>query len=545
VLKRRLRVGIDGLRPGFTKREFAYLRKSKGTPISRLPVRHAAALTLIAATLIGSASLPEYANAQSNPYALDRLFLDSQDSTPLNEVLSFDSATEVDDYFGVSSEQARLAKEFYANGGAGVANMLFARYPYSPARAHLYGANISNSLTVAQLQTIHGPLTLTSQGYNLSGSVNLSGVTSFSQAASRIANAFNKNLPVEAATTGSSIAPESVDFTGSINANIVTVNAVSPGSSIQIGSLVNGFGVPPGMQIAAQLSGTPNGVGTYAVFLHGLTHISPPVPTESLTDTYGVLTIGATSSGTVAVGQQVTGAGILPQTAIEAAFQGSGAGNTWVVNQAQTVASGNMAMTPAPIGVVYNVVQGANDTKTGAFRLQQQGFVNFSSSSLSYVGGTGTAATLLGLTQASGAYDSTPGQIVTSASAFMDNLTQNESGGNEFDSFQTTYSVPGGPRSQEEEALEAWAQSENGQYDFLANYTNSTPPIEGSTSSAQLAFATTGATAPEPSTWAMALLGFASLGLARYRYRLRLWTCLRIRQIGSMGRRPQDLGLLQ
>ena len=178
------------------------------------------------------------------------------------------------------------------------------------------------------------------------------------------------------------------------------------------------------MQIAAQLSGTPNGVGTYAVFLHGLTHISPPVPTENLNDTYGELTIGSASSGTVAIGQEVTGAGILPQTAIEANLKGSGAGSTWVVNQAQTVASDNISMTPAPIGVVYNAVQGATKN-SGAFRIQQQGFVNFASSSLSYAGGTAAAA--LGLTQASGAYNSTPGQIVTSASAFMNNLIQTES----------------------------------------------------------------------------------------------------------------------
>ena len=58
-----------------------------------------------------------------------------------------------------------------------------------------------------------------------------------------------------------------------------------------------------------------------------------------MTETYGVLTVGSASSGTVAIGQQVTGTGVLPCTAIEANLSGSGAGSTWVVNKTQTVAS--------------------------------------------------------------------------------------------------------------------------------------------------------------------------------------------------------------
>ena len=57
-----------------------------------------------------------------------------------------------------------------------------------------------------------------------------------------------------------------------------------------------------------------------------------------MTETYGVLTVGAVTSGTVAVGQQVTGAGVLPLTAIVSNLSGSGPGSTWLVDNAQTVA---------------------------------------------------------------------------------------------------------------------------------------------------------------------------------------------------------------
>ena len=57
-----------------------------------------------------------------------------------------------------------------------------------------------------------------------------------------------------------------------------------------------------------------------------------------MTETYGVLTVGAVNSGSVAVGQEVTGAGVLPQTAIDGNLSGSGPGSTWIVDNAQTVA---------------------------------------------------------------------------------------------------------------------------------------------------------------------------------------------------------------
>ena len=79
-----------------------------------------------------------------------------------------------------------------------------------------------------------------------------------------------------------------------------------------------------------QLSGTPGGAGEYS-FFQGTGNVSTP---ETMTETYGVLTVGAVNSGTVAVGQEVTGAGVLPLTAIDGNLSGSGPGSTWIVNNA-------------------------------------------------------------------------------------------------------------------------------------------------------------------------------------------------------------------
>ena len=462
--------------------------------------------------LLGSLSVPVSASAESSQYALDRLFLIHGASTPLDEVLSFDSITEVENYYGIKSKEAHLAKDFFADSTGSSANMLFARLPASSgARSHLYGSDIS-SLTAQQLQTFNGSLSIISQGYQYyAPSINLAG-QSFSTAANVIQTALNKTLPIAAVTTGT-IAPVSVSFNGSINATVLTVSGLSSGS-IQIGSYISGPGVPPDAQVTSQINGTPNGVGTYGLYLN-----EPSVSTETLTESYGVLTVNSVGSGTVAVGQEIAG---LPLTAIEANLSGSGAAgtSTWVVNNAQSVATQAMTMTGAPLSVKYNTVSGAT-SKRDFFTIQQNGNFNWASSSITYAGGT--LAGSLGLTQTAGAVLSSPGEVVIpgtcplqglcmSPADYMNNFLQNYS--DQFSSFQTTdYPTSAYPPGLQA-ALEAWARSTGGQYDYLQYWSANTPSIVKSmvASDARLL-----ATAPEPSSWTMMVLGFAIVGLVRYR----------------------------
>ena len=104
----------------------------------------------------------------------------------------------------------------------------------------MLGANIGN-LTLSQLQSISGSLAITFQGYTYSGRSISSGVTNFTDAAAN-KGALNHNLPVEAVTAGSSIAPVTVSFTGYDQKEILTVTSVSSGS-IQVGALISGHGI--------------------------------------------------------------------------------------------------------------------------------------------------------------------------------------------------------------------------------------------------------------------------------------------------------------
>jgi hypothetical protein len=270
-------------------------------------------------------------------------------------------------------------------------------------------------------------------------------------------------LPPAAVTSGSSITSVWVYFTGSLNGLLLQVTSV-PSGSIELGAQISGPGIAAGAQIVVQITGTPGGPGLYALYAPGGT-----VSSETMTESYGVLTVGSLTSGTVADGELVTGAGVAPMTAIN----GNLSGSTWLVNNVQTVAGENMTMRATPLSVTYHAIVGATANRA-YFEVQPNGKFGFDNnpSSLSYM--SGSAADALGLSQASsGALDSTPGGEPTSAAAFMNNLVQNENG--QFGSFQAMW-----PQlAQEDPAyqgdLAAWAQSTGGFYTFLWSI-NSTPP---------------------------------------------------------------------
>jgi hypothetical protein len=101
----------------------------------------------------------------ADQYGLNRLFLENNNEIPFNEVLSFNSVTAVENFFGVSSAEATLATAFFSDYSGSSATMLFDRMPMGGGRARIYGANLGG-LTLAQLQAINGTLSLTSEGYN-------------------------------------------------------------------------------------------------------------------------------------------------------------------------------------------------------------------------------------------------------------------------------------------------------------------------------------------------------------------------------------------
>lgn len=138
-----------------------------------------------------------------------------------------------------------------------------------------------------------------------------------------------------ASATGSDVAAGASSVTGSISGSVLTVSAVGSGT-LYPGTSISGSGIPtsPAPKIVSQLSGTTGGVGTYRLDTDFL-----EVSSTTITGAYGILTIG-TATGTFAVGDVISGSGVVAGTEITANISGSGGtGGTMVVDNATVVSS--------------------------------------------------------------------------------------------------------------------------------------------------------------------------------------------------------------
>ena len=152
-------------------------------------------------------------------------------------------------------------------------------------------------------------------------------------------------------------------------------------------------------------------------------------PGTALSETYGILTIGAVNSGAVAVGQEVTGRGVAANTAIGANISGSGADSQWVVDLTQTVKPEALTTKAAPLAVTYNPVTGATEDSY-SFWIEVNGEYPVVATTMTYA--SGRAAASLRLTRNAGAYLSTQSQITTSPSAWLNNIVHRTANGRRF-----------------------------------------------------------------------------------------------------------------
>lgn len=202
---------------------------------------------------------------------LNGLFLTSSTRVPIGAVLQFADATGVGNFFGqASAEEAEAAVYFAGWDGSLIkpGTILFAQYPVSAVSAYLRGGNIS-ALPLATLQGYNGTLAIIVDAVARSGAVNLSGATSFSNAASLIQTALNTGLGTIASFTAS------LASTG-----ILTVTG-SPTGTLAPGQTVVGAGVTGSPYIISQLGGTTGGAGTYQLSGTGLTVGSESMTTQA------------------------------------------------------------------------------------------------------------------------------------------------------------------------------------------------------------------------------------------------------------------------
>lgn len=138
-----------------------------------------------------------------------------------------------------------------------------------------------------------------------------------------------------ASGSASSIAAATSAFTGSIAGNVLTVTAVGSGV-VRPGTTISGTNVATGTKVVSQLSGTPGGIGTYAVSI-------PDQDVDAgtaISGTYGILTVGGTVVGLFAPGQILSGSGVATGTTVTQLITGTGgSGSTLAVDNNTVVGS--------------------------------------------------------------------------------------------------------------------------------------------------------------------------------------------------------------
>ena len=144
-------------------------------------------------------------------------------------------------------------------------------------------------------------------------------------------------------------------FTGSISGTTLTVTAVASGTLIT-GQVLTGNSATSGTAITSQLTGTTGGVGTYVV------SISQTRTSGDFTGTYTLasttlsilsptMTVTAVASGTLSIGQFLTGTGVAFSTTITAFGTGSGSTGTYTLSSAQYFASTTVSASAGTVTV--------------------------------------------------------------------------------------------------------------------------------------------------------------------------------------------------
>jgi len=412
--------------------------------------------------------IPGVLGATGNQLNVIGLIITQNTRVPIGTVASFATAANVSTYFGASAHETLMSNVYFTGftGASGVPQaLLFAQMPAYHVSAYMRGGNIS-TLTLPALQGINGALSVVVDGSARTGTINLSSATSFSAAATLIQTTLNNNAVTLATVTGS-IGPQTASFVGSIQGNVLTVTQVIGGTIIDGSAMGTLGGVAAGTLIGEQLTvttGSAGGVGTYAV------SIAQAVVSGTLSSTYGLLTVSSVLTGTISVGQAVTGtvtgSSPLANTVIKQLGTGTGTVGTYYVTNSQTIGTTvALTMQAQSVSVTYDSVSGGFVITSGVIGIE---------STVAYA--TGPAAALLLWTAATGAVLS-QGADATTPGAFMSSVTAiTQNWATFMTAFDPDFGVPGGAQKL---LFSQWvAQApQNQQYAFITWDTDPSPTL--------------------------------------------------------------------
>lgn len=181
-----------------------------------------------------------------NALSLNAVFLTTDPSIPVGTVYPSPTLLSVQNWFGVASPEALMANVYF-NGFIGCqalpSVLYFAQFNTNAAAAYIRGGSIAG-LSLAQIQALTGVVTIAINGETVtSASINLSGATSFSNAAALI-------------TTGLDSSGDIFSGTGSTSGSSTTLTiATTVSGAPHVGDVIAGTGITGGTTIAS--------IGTY------------------------------------------------------------------------------------------------------------------------------------------------------------------------------------------------------------------------------------------------------------------------------------------
>jgi hypothetical protein len=393
---------------------------------------------------------------------------------PMGVVLLFADMTDVESYFGGTSQEAGISDVYFTgpiNATRSPSGLLMTQYALNAVPAYLRGGNVSG-LSLGQLQAIDANLTVSIDGTPITESVNLATATSFSNAAELIGVAlavkgiqkgtFTASLSTTTMTVSALLSgPQQATVVANliVSGDLMVVTSVT-GGYLQVGQVVSGTGITPGTTIASYSGGgQPGGVGTYVL------SAAPSAETAVTVSAFAAAPV-------IALGDVVTGTGITAYTYVSAFLTGTGGIGTYTISASASTEAGETITSYAP-GCSYSPLHGSFDIHSGT---------SGSGSSVSFA--SGPAATLLLLTQATGAIQSA-GAAASSPTTFMDAITLQTQN---WVSFMTTWEPTDADKATNAaSSFAAWNSAQQDGYRYCMWETNVIDTESGSGPSAAVA----------------------------------------------------------
>lgn len=189
-------------------------------------------------TLIGGQ--PSVLGAGGNPQAFNGVMFDQDSSIPIGTAQGFANLAAVQAWYGVNSTQAALAAIYFAGfTGASLlpGTVLFMQYNTAAVSGYLRGASQAG-VSLNTIKALSGTLTVSLDSVStVSGAINLSSATSFSNAAALIQTALRAGTPTNTA---------SVTYDALRAAFVVTSSTTGAASAVSfatVGALATGLGL--------------------------------------------------------------------------------------------------------------------------------------------------------------------------------------------------------------------------------------------------------------------------------------------------------------